>query len=277
MKKVNLVNALEKGIDKLQPVHEWNNDNIHVSDLAVFLSDSDRKCHRSLWMRLRGYKKKKYLPGKKLMFLQGNRLHEIAAELLKYGLKDWYISATEYNVSDGLPDGVTGRTDLILSRGNELMIVDFKTVRGGAFGYLNEPKESHKLQVRTYMYATGADYGAVLYIDREGQNFARQFPIEKDNFMVEAAIKKAKVIAEQKIMPEKMSPKIKTRKNKGPDAVYAELPWQCKYCDYLDVSCKGALPFEFRGNTVKGYLEGDDFKAKEDYHGIGDYITLKSG
>jgi len=96
MQKVNLVGALEKGIDKTNPEHDWNTENIHVSDLSVFLPESDRKCPRALWMRLRDFEKKPLSPGKKLMFMQGNRLHEIAAELLNKGLEDWHIAGVKY-------------------------------------------------------------------------------------------------------------------------------------------------------------------------------------
>lgn len=274
MKKVNLVGALERGIDKMKPENEWNEQKIHVSDLSVALNESDRKCHRALWLRYYDYEKQERNAGTKLMFLQGDRLHSMAAELLDKGLNEWDITGIETNISEGLPDGITGRTDLIMDNGIQSMIVDFKTVRGNAFNYLHEPKESHKLQVRTYMYATGADYGAVLYVDREGQNFARQFFVEENHLQVENAINQAKNIIDMDKPPQKMTPKIKTRENKGDDAVYCEMPWQCQYCDYLDVSCDGALPEKFRENKVKGYIGDEGFYPKDKYKGIEDYVEV---
>jgi len=161
-----------------------------------------------------------------------------------------------------------------LKQKNEVMIVDFKTMRGGAFSYLDGPKESHKLQVRTYMYATGADYGAVLYIDREGQNFARQFFIKEDNSMVESAIKKAKDIAYQENIPPKMKPKIKINNNKGDDSIVVKERWQCQYCDFKNVSCEGAIPADYDSKLGKvcGHINQQGFTPLDEVKGIERYV-----
>ena len=269
MKKVNLVGALERGIDAMEPEHEWDESKIHVSDLSVVLPPSDRKCHRGLWYRYYGYEKKERKAGTKLMFLQGDRLHEMAAELLNAGLTNWEVVNIEKPVSI---DGITGRYDCKLYNPtkDEEMIVDFKTVRGNAFNYLNEPKASHKLQVRTYMAATGIQNGAVIYIDREGSHFARQFFINPNLNQVEKGINLAKNIIKKDKKPSKMLPKIRINQNKGNNSVVAELPWQCQYCDYINVSCDGAIPEKYKDyfGKVCGHINNNKFEPKNEINNI---------
>ena len=273
MQKVNLVGALERGIDAMKPEHEWDESKIHVSDLSVVLPPSDRKCHRGLWYRYHGYEKQERNAGTKLMFLQGDRLHRMATELLEKGLKNWFIEGIEEKVE---LNNITGRYDCCLSNPteNEYMIIDFKTVRGNAFNYLNEPKASHKLQVQTYMYATGIDNGAVIYIDREGQNFARQFYVEPDFIQVQKGIDTAKAIIEKTEPPAKMSPKIKINNNKGDDSIVVKEPWQCSYCDLKNVSCEGAIPADYESKLGKvcGHINQQGFTPLDEVEGIEQYV-----
>jgi CRISPR/Cas system-associated exonuclease Cas4 (RecB family) len=268
---ISLVEAIKKGIDKHENEHDWNEDKIHISDLAVALDNSDQKCPRQVWLRLNGYDKKENSPGVKMMLKQGHNLHEFLAAVLSQGLpKNWNVFGIEEQVN---LKGITGRYDFALldPEGNKY-IVDFKTVRGNAFNYLREPKKSHILQVQSYIMATDAVGGFVLYADREGQNFVRQFAVERNDKKVEKAIEKAKQLKITDIPPAKLEPKIKVNHNKGADSIVADLPWQCQYCNYRNVSCEGAIPSEFDDNLGKvvGHIREGCFDEKVE--GIGEYI-----
>jgi len=249
---------------------DWGDDRLHISDLSVYLEDG--KCPRELWLRLNGYEKRELTAGQMLMFDHGHRIHERIVEILTKPLeeREWVISKIEKPVE---VLGIRGRADMVIKHEEGMeVVVDFKTLRGRAFQYLEQPKESHVLQVQAYMMGEGASKGVVFYLDREGQNAARQFVVDRDDETVSEAIKYAKSIQQMENLPDELNPKVEIKKNKGPDSVYLKLPWQCDYCQYRDVSCEGALPKEYRELGVVGKTDGTNFENK----GLipGEYVDL---
>lgn len=224
---------------------EWGDTRLHVSDLAVAIPMPDGKCPRQLWMRLRGYPQVEPHIGKLLMFDHGHRLHERLPELLRIGLEGtgWSVEHVELKLDDLLPDEVDGGTmDLgLIGPNGERIVLDWKTVRGRTFQYLEAPKPSNVLQVQTYMKAWDADLGLIAYVDREGQNGLKAFPVERDDEAVEFAAGVARGIADQEECPPKLLPTINRKHLKGPDSIYLNEPWQCRYCEFRDLSCDGAL------------------------------------
>lgn len=256
----SLPQALETGLRGQRD--DWDDSKLHISDLAVAIGE---KCPRQLWLRLRGAEKKPESAGKLLMFDHGHRIHERLIEIIRSGLNNgWKIQAVEKQVSLG---EITGRFDTRLWNETEgwEIIVDFKTLRGRAFGYLTEAKPSHVLQVQSYIAAADADGGLVFYVDREGENAARQFYVQRNDDRVWDAAETAIAIAKQEEPPPILEPKLKIGKNKGPDSVKLEQPWQCEYCEYSGPSCPGALPPNMRGLGIIGYLDEGEFKPKKGF------------
>lgn len=230
----NLVKALERAIH--QPDDDWGKDRLHVSDLAVAIEGADGKCPRQLWLRLSGAERTPTHPGQQLMFDAGHRLHRATFAWLEKGLPEgWVVWLVERDLSRLLPDGLTGRCDLTLMGPNgEHVVVDVKTLRGAGFRWMTDAaKPANALQVQAYMMALDADYGIILYIDREGQNFAKQFYVERDDERVHEAFGVATAVAALPVPMPVLEPV--TKKGK-----LAE-PWQCDWCDYRGVSCPGAL------------------------------------
>ena len=253
----SLPQALDTGLRS--QVDSWDESRLHISDLAVAIGE---KCPRQLWLRLKGAEKKELSAGQLLMFRHGNRIHADLVEILQDSLNDgWQIEAVEKTV--GLA-GVTGRYDTRLYHKDEgwEVIVDFKSVRGRKFGYLDEAMPGHVLQVQAYITASDADGGLVFYVDREGQNQARQFYVKRDDEVVWQALLTAKAIAGSDIPPAVLEPKLKITENKGPDSVKLEMPWQCSYCDFCGPSCPGALPPKMRELGIVGHVDGGVFTPK---------------
>lgn len=271
----SLPQALERGMRAEK--NDRDESVLHVSDLAAYLEDG--KCPRQLWLRLSGAEKKPPTAGQMLMFRQGSRMHEYIIPYLEAGLQalgegDWHIEAIEEGVL--LPGPTYGRFDARLTNGQNKIIVDFKTLRGRAFSYLQEPKPMHVLQVQGYIAGDDADGGLLFYLDREGQNQARQFYVQRDDERIREAIKYCMDIAKSETPPAYLQPKVKVGKNKGPDSVKLELPWQCSYCEYLDVACMGALPQNERNNGIIGYLEeGNLFKPKEGFEHLAQFVEIE--
>ena len=279
---INLVSAFARGIEKDD---NWDGSRLHTSDLGVSQSiekQDDRKCIKQVWLRYHGYDRNPHSNGTRLMFEQGHALEEKAVEGLINGLykldNGWYVMATQMNISGGY-DTLTGTLDILLSNGTDYLVIDVKTRRGNAFRYNNDIRQTEKMQVAGYIYALRnlgipVNHGAILEVDREGQNFAREHHFiydEKLETEVEETIAYLQLVMEYD-MPGTLIPKIKINKNKGANSVVADNPWQCRYCDYRGVSCEGAIPPEFDDNLgrVVGHIREDEFDEKVE--GISEYI-----
>ncbi len=248
MNAPDLLAALTVGLAKDED--EWQRDRLHVTDLSVALDGEDGACPRALWLRLHGAAETPQTVGQALMFDHSHAIHERIIPLLQKGLvgTGWKLEHTELSLVGLLPEGVdAGRMDSALKHeSGAVRVYDTKTVRGKAFGYLNQPKPAHTLQVQTYAMAFDADGGVLFYVDREGQNAARQFNVERDDAAVLAAVAKAKAIRALPEAPPILSPKLEIRENRGPDSIYLTEGWRCGYCRMRGTSCAGALPPHLR-------------------------------
>lgn len=261
MKIPLLPQALEIGLQLNQG--DRDDSVLHATDLAHTLPGEG--CPRQLWLKLRGADKRELTAGQLLMFFHGNRIHEDVAKLLKAGLPaEWEITNTEHSME---LDGIVGTCDamMINRTTGDGLVVDFKTLRGKAFGFLNaegKPKPAHALQVQTYIYLLAkslvfcADGGMVLYVDREGQNASVQFFVKHDDNAVKEAIEAAKAIRDGG-EPPILDARLDISKNKGPDSVRLKMPWQCDYCGYRDISCPAALPYDYRNLGIVAKVDGD--------------------
>lgn len=214
--------------------HPWDPLKLHSSDLGVAIGEL---CPRQLWLRLRGAPRAADSNGKRLMFRKAGEIHKLLAGWMQEKLGestdgDWIVVEVEELVEN---EG-TGRLDVLIShRDGTRVVVDFKSMRGAAFRYLDGAKPSHVIQVQDYIRAKGAVYGLIVYTDREGQNGQRQYVVERNDTAVVAGWEVLKAVQAS----EKPAPKIPPKKGKTgkPD----ELPWQCEYCPYLGGACTGAL------------------------------------
>lgn len=216
--------------------------NLYVGDLGYAYD----LCARQLKLKLAKAPKREKSYNELLMLMHGNIVHGEAVKYIEIGLDNyWEIVGVEESVQ-GL--GLRGRYDMkIEGQRGEQVIIDFKTSRGKNFDYLDRDgcKPEPKAQVRGYIQIDQADFGVVFYIDREGQNGIREFPVMPNK--VDPLIKILKFIKEndQPIL----KPNIRVRKNKSDNSIYISQPWQCNYCDFLDVSCPSALKPSWRNIT----------------------------
>ena len=269
VKLPDLSTALEKGL-QLAEDNSRDNSVLHVTDLAVTIGEG---CPRQLWLKLKGADKRQTSAGILLMYWHGKRIHVDLVDLLRAGLTaEWEVIGVEVPMEF---DDVHGTADMVLSNTlrHEIIVADFKTMRGRGFYFLNdEAKPAHKLQVQTYCYGLDrtrpydVDGGLVFYVDREGQNAFQQFPVERDDNVVNEAIIAAKIIRDSAQAPDILDPIVregKATKTKG-TPITIKMPWMCDYCDYINVSCPGALPNEVREMGVVGHMINGDFTPTKD-------------
>ena len=236
MKIPLLTQAVEIGL-QLAEDNSRDNSVLHVTDLSVTLPNEG--CPRQLWLKLKGADKKQLSAGMMLMFWHGKRIHVDLVDLLRAGLPaEWEIVGVEVPMEF---DEIHGTADVVLKNTltHEIIVADFKTMRGRGFYFLNdEPKPAHKLQVQGYIYGLYQtqqfmpDGGLVLYVDREGQNSFQQFPVARDDNAVKEAIIEAKLIRDMPKAPDILNPvakQTKATKTKGIPITVA-MPWMCDYC-----------------------------------------------
>ena len=239
----------------------FENDNqerleFHISDLGKAIEGEG--CLRQLYLRLTGAEQKEHGIGKLLMFSHGNKIHETINQLLRN--TNFGIISTERACKFEVDGNVFyGRYDVkIKEDNNKLAIVDYKTIRGNAFNYLNEAKSSHIAQIRGYLMATNIDKGYIVYIDREGQNGFRLFPVFRNDEEIKQLARKC-IVAKEKIMdilePKYLKKELKTKTN-----FYIKNPWQCSYCDYYGITCEGAISEEtnINNNEIIAEIKSDE-------------------
>ena len=241
----------------LEDRKSWDrNGKIYASDLAS--TTPNGPCLKSFWYQCKDSPKKDKTPGEGLMLMAGDRMHDLVAELLTKSqdeLGAWEVEGVE----DSVPMYVNGervgqRLDILLRNAEtgERMVVDVKTKRGAAFNYMDEYADPGvTLQVQSYMMAVDADYGAVLYVDREGSNFMRMYPIKRDDDAVLRAYGALQVIRDATFPPASLWLTCNIKQNKGPDSVYLKVPWQIQYCNLETCRCRADLP---RRNPPRGIV-----------------------
>lgn len=229
---------------------------IYASDLGVALGPEHAGCPRALWEKLHDAPQKAATPGTLLMFRIGDLIHDYIANLLREELPrhGWEVVGVEQNVR---LDEIRGRYDIKVrsKETGEVRIIDCKTKRGAAFGFLNEAKKPDQLQVQYYAQ-DGADGGDLLYIDREGQNFVRHFEVEKNDVRPKQAARRLKVLRDG-APPSTLRPVLKRVKNKGPDSLYLEAPWQVQWCSLKKCPCAKAIGELPEGIVAKVYDTGE--------------------
>lgn len=229
---------------------------IWPSDLGVALEDGP--CQVAFWLKCRNEPQRPAKPGEYLMLDMGNHVHERIAEMVREAVKGtgWKVSATELTVEEQVNgETIRGRYDILLENiDGRYHIIDVKTKRGGAFRYLNEAKPGDVLQVQWYMAQEGAESGSVLYVDREGQNFMREFPVERDDAAPRAAVETLQALRDNPMPPPPVKLRLHRNYNKGADSFKVSMPWQIEWCDMEGCACMKSLPVKSVPKGIAGKL-----------------------
>ncbi len=218
---------------------------LYVSDLKYGLPlPEDGDCPKKLWGILRGEKQSPKTPGVDLMLHAGDRLHKQVGEWLKHNLTGgWKVVQIEQSLE---VEGLRGRLDILLENGDLHLtaVLDIKTKRGAAFSYLHEPKAADVIQVQAYVRGKDANFGLLLYVDREGQNWLKIFVVPRNDVAVinyADDVKEIRRKAQAGEPVEGMEPMLVRKKNKGPDSLTVKWPWQVTWCPLEKCHCKARI------------------------------------
>jgi hypothetical protein len=244
-----------------QPQRSGKSGRIWPSDLGVALGPKHGGCTLAFWLKCRNEPVRPKKPGEKLMLDMGDKTHTHIADLLEDALEGtgWSVSYREVRVEIEVNgETVAGRIDIMLYHADgRIHIIDVKSKRGAAFKFLNEARPGDVLQVQSYMKAVNATSGSVLYVDREGQNFMREFDVPREDHRPELAITKLQEIRDSEIPPAPVQLGITRNENKGPDSFKVTIPWQIGWCDLQKCACKASLPCKTVPKGIVGKLHPD--------------------
>jgi len=218
----------------------YKGKNVHVSGL-----DS---CVRAVVMEAFDFPKKELTLAQLLMFEIADFIHRLMLNWASQS-KNFKLIGGERNLSEGLPEGVSGKCDIILEhkKDNLRILLDTKTAMPAAFKTYSDylVKESHKLQGASYKLALEnlgeiIDFVIFTYFDRGGTNspvyaLLPEIPefILKDKFNL---YRRAILDYEKdKLLPDKEPPIFTKKGNK----IMVKKSWVCDYCAFCSISCEG--------------------------------------
>jgi len=200
------------------------------------------KCGRAIFFKFKNVPREKMDARVLRMFDHGDYIQmQILSILLSLGI----VRASEVNIPP--QELVSGRADAIITLGNELYVVDFKSMNSMVFKNLQEAKEENINQLQLYLHFFKIPKGILLYISKD--------TLELKEFLVEynPALAK-KLLSELFGLKAKIDSNIIPQRSSGyPD------DWQCQYCQFKDI-CSMAGDGEVNWHDFKKKIETQELK-----------------
>ena len=192
-------------------------------DEKFHVSESN-KCARALYFEFKGYPREEIGKSSFRKFAVGNVIHRnIMRELLSLSSDNLHVVSSEITIPNN--PLIAGRADIIVSLGNELHVVDIKSINDYAFKLLKEgsrePDEGYVKQLNLYMHFFGIKKGFLLFDNKNTQELL-EVPVPYNQELALQCIerfKRIKEMIEKNIMPEK--PQFSDNEK-----------WKCDYCAY---------------------------------------------
>lgn len=207
----------------------WEQTKFYISDAG--------KCQRKIFFKLKQAPCKATEPRILRLLQHGDYIHQLIMKAL-LGSREVHVIASEINIPPMA--AVSGRADAVLSDGQDLYVLDIKSISSAGFRYLNGPKQDHINQLQLYLHFLDPNKGVLLYVNKDDDQLKEYF-VDYDRGLAEqllAEFEETKEKIDQNIVPQ--------RCNDWPSG------WQCKYCDFQDI-CKIA---------DGGEMDWEEFKAR---------------
>lgn len=203
-----------------------------------YITDAGR-CPRTIFFKFKNVPREAIEANILRMFDHGDHIHQLIMKPL-FGVREIHVVASEINIPP--QELVSGRADAILSTGDELYVLDIKSMNSMIFKNLSEPKEENVNQLQLYLHYFKVPKGILLYVSKDNQEL-KEFVVSYDkqrafNLLEGLADLKKKI--DTNIIPERL----------------ASYPsgWQCQYCQFKDV-CKVAGGESIDWNKFKEKIE----------------------
>lgn len=197
------------------------------------------KCARVLFFKFKKAPRKEMEPRILRLFDHGEHIHQLIMKPL-LSTRDVHVVASEVNIPP--QEIISGRSDAIISDGQNLYVLDIKSMNSMIFDRLEEPKEENVNQLQLYLHYFKIPKGILLYVNKntlELKEFLVSYDKARANKLL-SGLKQIKKKIDSNIIPARL----------------AEYPksWQCKYCQFKEI-CKMAGENELKWTLFKKKIE----------------------
>lgn len=225
---------LKELIDKFYLDREQDKEQHHF-----YITDAG-KCPRAIFFKFKNVPREKMAPEVLRMFDHGDYIQmQILSNLFSLGI----VRAAEVKIP---PQGlISGRADAIITLGNELYVVDFKSMNSLVFRNLQGPKEDNVNQIQLYLHFFKIPRGILLYINKD--------TLELKEFLIEY-----NPVLAQKLLKDLTDLKARIDSNIVPSRISGwPEDWQCQYCQFREI-CQMAGQEEINWENFKQKIESSN-------------------
>ncbi|MDP2820834.1 MAG: PD-(D/E)XK nuclease family protein [bacterium] len=209
-----------------------------------WITDAGR-CPRMIFFKFKNAPKKGIDPRILRMFDHGDYIHRLILNaLFSVGI----VRASEINIPS--QELISGRADAIISVGDEMYVLDIKSMNSMVFRGLEKPKEENENQLQLYLHYFKIPKGILLYVNKDTQDL-REFFIEKNQEIIDALLKELQDLKNKIDSDETPAALADRSKN-----------WQCQYCQFKDI-CSLIGEDNLSWDSAKNKIEALETK-KED-------------
>jgi len=195
------------------------------------------KCPRHIFFKFKNVPEKELEPHILRLFDHGDHMHQLIMSAL-LSTRDIHVVASEVKIPP--QELISGRADAVISDGNQLYVLDIKSMNSMVFKAMQEPKPENIQQIQLYLYYFKIPKGILLYVNKDNLQLKEYIfdynPSEAKKLIDEMTILKNQIDGD--IIPKRL------------DAYPGD--WQCRYCQYKSVCDMAAL----------GEMNWNDFKSQ---------------
>lgn len=195
------------------------------------------KCPRHLFFKFKNVPEKELEPHILRLFDHGDHMHQLIMSALT-STRDIHVVASEVKIPP--QELLSGRADAVISDGNQLYVLDIKSMNSIVFRSMEEPKPENVQQLQLYLYYFKISKGILLYVNKDN--------LQLKEYIFDYNLEEAKMLINRmKLLRKQIDTNIIPKR-----LVSYPSDWQCRYCQYRSVCSMGA----------PGQMDWNDFKEK---------------
>lgn len=199
-----------------------NQEHFYISDAG--------KCLRAVYFSMKGFPRKEKDARVLRIFDRGDITHQRLMRAL-FGVPEVKVIASEIDMP--AKELIHGRADAVISIGDKLYVVDFKSSNDFRFQKLEIPELSHQQQIQLYMHFFKIPQSIILYENKNTQDL-KEFEVKYNYKLCKKILSDFENLKEQYLDQDIVPPiplNIKTTREAASE-IEKKFPWECRYCDF---------------------------------------------
>jgi len=197
------------------------------------------KCPRHIFFKFKNVPEKELEAHILRLFDHGDHMHQLIMSAL-LSTRDIHVVASEVKIPP--QELISGRADAVISDGNQLYVLDIKSMNSMVFKAMKEPKPENIQQIQLYLYYFKIPKGILLYVNKDNLQL-KEYIFDYDPLEAKKLIENMNLLKNQidgDVIPKRL------------DAYPGD--WQCRYCQYKSV-CDMASSGEMNWNDFKNQIK----------------------